>query len=70
MDLSTQHKLYWRQELTLPQHTTEMVTINALVVLPNTIISFLNIKTASPPIQNAEARVKYWIRKEMAVQEM
>ena len=42
-------------------------TINKLVVLPKTMISFLNIKIASAPIQNAEVRVKYWIMVDMAV---
>ena len=43
------------------------MTRKVLVVLPNTMTSFLNIRTASAPIQNAEASVKYWISVEIAV---
>ena len=42
--------------------------MNVVDILPKTMISFLNMSTASAPIQNTEARVKYWIRQDMAVQ--
>ena len=41
--------------------------MNVFVVLPNTMMSFLNIRTASPPIQQAAAMEKYWMRQENAV---
>ena len=38
------------------------------VIFPNTMISFWNISTASAPIQNTAARVKYWINSDITVQ--
>ena len=50
--------------------STCLVIANAFGIPPKIITSFLNIKTASVPIQNAAARVKYWIKVEKAVQMM
>ena len=44
--------------------------MNVVEILPKTMMSFLNMRTASAPIQNTEARVKYWIRTEATVQPM
>ena len=44
--------------------------MNVVEILPKTMMSFLNMRTASAPIQKAEARVKYWIRTEATVQPM
>ena len=46
----------------------ETMTMYFTVILPNTMISFWNISTASAPIQNTAARVKYWINSDMMVQ--
>ena len=56
--------------LYIPQQITETATMNVVEILPNTMMSFLNMRTASAPIQNTEARVKYWIRTEAIVQPM
>ena len=42
----------------LPQQIREMPIMNLVVVLPNTMTSFLNMRTASPPIQNTDASEK------------
>ena len=41
-----------------------------VVIVPNTMISFWNMSTASAPIHITAARVKYWMIKDMAVQTM
>ena len=46
----------------------ETMTMYFTVIFPNTMISFWNISTASAPIQNTAARVKYWINSDMMVQ--
>ena len=56
--------------LYIPQQINEMTTMNVVEILPKTMMSFLNMRTASAPIQNTEARVKYWIRTESTVQTM
>ena len=55
--------------LYIPQQMNEMTTINEVEILPK-MMSFLNMRTASAPIQNIEVRVKYWIRTEATVQPM
>ena len=52
----------------LHQQIRETVTRYFTVILPNTMISFWNISTASAPIQPTEARVKYWMNSDMMVQ--
>ena len=46
------------------------MTTNLVEILPNTMMSFLNIRTASAPVQNTVAKVKYWMRMEATVQPM
>jgi len=41
--------------------------MKTLVVWPKTMINFLNINTASAPIQKADAKVKYKIKRELVV---
>ena len=54
----------------LPQQIKDIATTNLVVTFPKTIMSFLNMRMASAPIQNTEARVKYCIRTEDIVQPM
>ena len=49
----------------IPHAIMEMTT---RWIRPNTMISLWNMRTASAPIQATEAMVKYWIRREQAVQ--
>jgi len=57
-----------KQVWNLRQQMRETVTRYFTVILPNTMISFWNISTASAPIQPTEARVKYWMNSDMMVQ--
>ena len=59
-----EHERY--NKFTLPQHIREVVMI--LLLDTKTVINFLNIRTASAPIQKTDAIVKYKIRTETAVQ--
>ena len=53
----------------LHQQMRETVTKYFTVIFfPNTMMSFLYISTASAPIQNTAARVKYWMNSDMTVQ--
>ena len=72
MNVTSKHTLH-NTVLTcwyIPQQINEMTTMNVVEILPKTMMSFLNMRTASAPIQNTEARVKYWIRTEATVQPM
>ena len=53
----------------LHQQMRETITKYFTVIFfPNTMMSFLYISTASAPIHNTAARVKYWINSDMTVQ--
>ena len=54
----------------LLQQTREGITICFHEALSNSMISLLNMSTASAPIQNTAAIVKYWMVSDMMVQMM
>ena len=51
----------------LHQQMRETVMTNFVDIVPNTTTNFLNMRTASAPIQNMEAREKYWMINDMMV---
>ena len=51
----------------LHQQMRDTVMTNFVDIDPNTITNFLNMRTASAPIQNMEARAKYWMHNDMMV---
>ncbi len=58
----------WRQHL--HQQTKETISMYLVVIWPKTMMSFWNMSTASAPIHNTAAIVKYWMSTDMAVQAM